>query len=186
MQILLHQMSSVRTVSFQGLLPPELPTAHSTDPQGVFSRYFPYRFKSATANSYCCLFLSLPPVPAALTHHAGHACRRQSSALFGAESQHAADLATSLGGEKAGAAATQGMRGSGAAQSGSSASATHSETESQHEEEEEEEDIAQRSLRRGRELRDVQIVLDRVNKLYKNKSPMVRLPYPLNKTTRCI
>lgn len=39
--------------------------------------------------------------------------------------------------------------------------------------EEQAKEQAQRALRRTRELRDVQIELDRVNRLYKRKSPLV-------------
>ena len=66
---------------------------------------------------------------------------------------------------------------------GSDSDGSDSDIESQHEEEQQ----AQRVLQRGRELRDVQLELDRVNKLYKRKSPLVRLPppAPLTRTTKC-
>lgn len=52
---------------------------------------------------------------------------------------------------------------------------TDSATASQSDEEQAKEQ-AQRALRRTRELRDVQIELDRVNRLYKRKSPLVLPP----------
>jgi hypothetical protein len=48
--------------------------------------------------------------------------------------------------------------------------AAHQDTEDEASDQEE---LAERALRRSRELRDVQIELDRVNKLYKRKTPLV-------------
>lgn len=121
-----------------------------------------------------------------LIHSAARACRARKSAQLGADSESAASLATApepdeLQDRFTTAAASNNSLLSEVQSDSINEPASESSEAAQHATASDaaskfDEEQAERVLRRGRELSDVQIELDRVNKLYKRKSPLVRPP----------